>query len=79
MSVIQLNLSDELFARAEKIARENSLPVEQVITEALQKMIDSQDGANQLAERARRGRDVDFKAILRKAPDVEPDALDRME
>jgi hypothetical protein len=42
-------------------------------------MIESRDGMGKLAERAERGRNVNIKSILRKAPNVEPDADDRVD
>jgi hypothetical protein len=79
MSVIQLNLSDDLLTRAREIARERALPVEQVIADAPRRMIESKDEMKLLQQRATRGRAVDIKSILRKAPDRAPDPTDRIE
>ncbi len=77
MTVIQIQLPDNLLVRARQIAEEQKLPVEQVIADAVQRMVEARDGMNLLGQRASRGRNVDIKSILRKAPDVEPDPTDR--
>lgn len=79
MSVIELELPDAVLQRAKTVADEQHLPLDNVIANAITEMLSAREQMAYLRARAERGRSVDIKAILRKAPDVEPDPSDRID
>jgi hypothetical protein len=79
MSVVQVQLPDDVLARAREIAAERKLTVERVIADAVQRLVEAREGMDELNRRAQRGRDVNLKAILAKSPDVAPTESDGFE
>ncbi len=78
MSTVQLELSDAVLKGAKEAADEQSLPLDRFLTNAITDLIGARREMDYLRSRAERGRNVDVKAILRKAPDVEPEPHDRI-
>jgi hypothetical protein len=79
MSVIHVEIPEAVLERARKLAEQAHVPLDQIVSEALQDRVSSQEQVAWFNARAQRGRDVDIKAILRKSPDVEPEPNDRIE
>jgi hypothetical protein len=79
MSVIQIEIPEAILRDARRLADTKHVPLDRIIADAVTKMVAAQEGMAYLKARAERGRNVDIKAILAKAPDVEPDPSDRIE
>lgn len=72
MSVVQLDLPDSYLELARRVAERRRMPLDRVLLDAVKRALAAEEGLAYLHERAERGKDVDIKAILAKAPDVPP-------
>lgn len=73
MSAISVRLPNSLHEAARKVARQEDVSVNQLITLALAEKISALTAQEYFAARAARGDEARFRAALAKVPDVEPD------
>ncbi|MDT0631276.1 toxin-antitoxin system HicB family antitoxin [Rubrivirga sp. S365] len=78
MSTLSLNIPRSLQEQAEALAAREGVSVGELATLALAEKVASVATVDYLAERAKRGGREKLLAVLAKAPDVEPEAHDRL-
>ena len=78
MSSLSIRLPNSIHQHAKRLARDEGVSVNQLISCALAEKLSALDAERYLAERAERGKKVDIDAILAKVPDVEPEQCDRL-
>lgn len=78
MSALQLDIPESLIKRVKMLADRDGVSLDDFIALALTEKVATLDTANYLSERAKRGSRERMLEILAKAPDVEPDELDRL-
>ncbi len=79
MSTISLRLSDSLHREVRKLAREDSISINQFIATAVAEKMASLMTEDYLSARAARGSRTKFERVLKKAKDVEPAPTARAE
>lgn len=72
MSTLNVNIPESLRRRAQSLAQDDGVPLEQFIATALA------DADSYIRERAARGSREKFDRVLSKVPDIEPDEHDRL-
>lgn len=77
MSTMSLRLPDSLHATARDLARKEHASVNQFIATAVAEKVSALMTEDYLMARAKRGNRSEFRKILAKVPDVEPDEQDR--
>jgi len=78
MSELTVNLPDELRQQTEAMAARRRMTVDDFVTSALASHVSEWQSPEHMEERARRGSWAKFKAVLAKAPDVEPEPCDKL-
>jgi hypothetical protein len=78
MSTLSIRLPNSIHQHAKRLARDEGVSVNQLISSALAEKLSALDAERYLNERAERGRKVDIDAILAKIPFVEPEPQDRI-
>ncbi len=78
MSTLNVHLPDSLYHRAQSLAHDDGIPLDQFIATALAEKVAVLDAENYIRERAERGSREKFERVLAKAPDVEPAEYDRI-
>ena len=78
MSTLNVNLPESLHRRAQSLAQDDGVPLEQFIATALAEKVAVLDADSYIRERAARGSREKFERILSKVPDVEPEEKDRL-
>ena len=78
MSSLSVRLPNSIHQHAKRLARDEGVSVNQLISCALAEKLSALDAERYLAERAERGKNVDIDAILAKVPAVEPEIHDRL-
>ena len=78
MSSLSIRLPNSIHQHAKRLARDEGVSVNQLISCALAEKLSALDAERYLAERAERGNKVDIDAILAKVPNVEPEQYDRL-
>ena len=78
MSTLSIRLPNSIHQHAKRLARDEGISVNQLISSALAEKLSALDAERYLSERAERGRKIDIDAILARIPSVEPDAHDRI-
>jgi hypothetical protein len=78
MSTLSIRLPNSLHQHAKRLARDEGVSVNQLVSSALAEKLSALDAERYLNERAERGRKVDIDAILAKVPSVEPEPRDRI-
>ena len=76
MSTLNLNLPESLHRRAQSLAQDNGVPLDQFVATALAEKIAALDADEYIRERAARGTREKFERVLSKVPDVEPEEHD---
>jgi len=69
-----IEISDELYKRAAKIAADENIPVEDIVESAIENAVLETEGFNAKASRGNRSK---FLAVMAKVPAVEPAEEDR--
>ena len=72
MSTLSLRLPESLHKTVRKLAKQESISINQFITVALAEKVSALLTEVYLAERAKRGSKEKFDAVMAKIPDVEP-------
>jgi hypothetical protein len=78
MSTLSIRLPNSIHQHAKRLARDEGVSVNQLVSSALAEKLSALDAERYLSERAERGKKVDIDAILAKIPSVEPEPRDRM-
>ncbi len=78
MSALSLRLPKSLHEQLRELAQEEGISVNQFVTLAVAEKVASLSTIEYLEKRAKRGSRKKFLAILKKAPDVEPEEFDRL-
>lgn len=78
MSTLSIRLPKSIHQHAKRLARDEGVSVNQLVSSALAEKLSALDAERYLSERAERGKKVDIDAILAKVPDVEPEPRDRI-
>ena len=78
MSTLSLRLPNSLHKEARKLARQEGISINQLITTALAEKMSALMTLDYLELRAARGSREKFEAVLAKIPDLEPEDHDRL-
>jgi len=79
MTRIQLIIPDEVCEKAQKVAQDEHMSLDEFITLALIQKLSTSIPDPYLEERARRGNLQRFREILAQVPHVEPEEHDRLD
>jgi hypothetical protein len=78
MSTLNVNIPESLRRRAESLAQDDGVSLDQFIATALAEKVAVLDAESYLRERASRGNREKFERVLSKVPDIEPEEQDRL-
>jgi hypothetical protein len=78
MSTLNVNIPESLRRRAESLAQDDGVPLDQFIATALAEKVAVLDADSYIRERAARGSREKFERVLSKVPDIEPEEHDRL-
>ena len=78
MSTLNVNIPESLRRRAQSLAQDDGVPLEQFIATALAEKVAVLDAGSYIRERAARGSREKFERVLAKVPDIEPEEYDRL-
>ena len=78
MSVLSLRLPNSMHSHVREVATNEDISINQFIMLAIAEKLASLDTAEYLKTRAERGSREKLLEILSKAPDVEPEVVDRL-
>lgn len=78
MSTLNVNIPESLHRRAQSLAQDDGVPLDQFIATALAEKVAVLDADSYIRERAARGSREKFDRVLSKVPDVEPEDHDRL-
>jgi hypothetical protein len=78
MSTLSVNIPESLHRRAQSLAQDAGVPLDQFIATALAEKVAVLDADRYIQERAARGNREKFDRVLSKVPDVEPEEHDRL-
>ena len=78
MSTLNVNIPESLRRRAQSLAQDDGVPLDQFIATALAEKVAALDADSYIRERAARGSREKFDRVLAKVPDVEPEEHDRV-
>ena len=78
MSTLNVNIPESLHRRAQSLAEDDGVPLDQFIATALAEKVAILDADTYIRERAARGNREKFDRVLSKVPDVEPEEHDRL-
>ena len=78
MSTLNVHLPESLHRRAQSLAQDDGVPLDQFIATALAEKVAVLDADSYIRERAARGSREKFDQVLSKVPDVEPEEHDRL-
>ncbi|MGH7436606.1 MAG: toxin-antitoxin system HicB family antitoxin [Polyangiaceae bacterium] len=78
MSALNLRLPESLHRKLADVAERDGVSINQLISSAVAEKMAALMTEEYLAERARRGSQRKFAAVLAKIPDAEPEERDRL-
>lgn len=78
MSTLSIQLPDSIHHHAERLARDEGVSVNHLVSSALAEKLSALDADRYLSERAERGEQVDIDRILAKIPEADPRPHDRI-
>ncbi len=78
MSTLSIRLPNSIHQHAKRLARDEGVSVNQLVSSALAEKLSALDAERYLSERAARGKKVDLDAILAKIPAAEPEPQDQI-
>jgi len=79
MSALSLRLPKSLHEQLREVAQEEGISVNQFVMLAVAEKVAAISAIEYLEKRAKRGSREKFSDILSRVPDVEPEALDRLD
>lgn len=78
MSVMSLRIPKSLHNQVRELAKEEGVSINQFVALALAEKVATLQTVDYLEERAKRGSREKLLAVLDKAPDIEPEAYDKL-
>ena len=78
MSTMSLRLPDSLHEEAKRIAKDDHISINQLVTTALAEKLSAMMTEKYLQMRAQRASKKQFSDIMSRVPDVEPEEYDRL-
>ena len=78
MSTLNVKIPESLRRRAQSLAQDDGVALDQFIATALAEKVAALDADTYIHERAARGSREKFEVVLSKVPDVEPEEHDRI-
>jgi 23S rRNA G2445 N2-methylase RlmL len=75
---ITANIPDSLYQQVEALAKRENISVEQLLTIALSAQVSAWMTKDYIEEKAKQGNWEKFQQVLKKVPDVESEACDRL-
>ncbi len=78
MSQLNVHLPESLYRRAQSLAQDDGVPLDQFIATALAEKVAGLEPDRYIRQRAPRGSREKFDHVLAKVPDVEPEEHDRL-
>lgn len=75
---ITANIPDALYQQVEALAKRENISIEQLLTIALSAQVSAWMTKDYIEEKAKQGSWEKFQQVLKKVPDVEPEACDRL-
>lgn len=78
MSTLNVNIPESLRRRAESLAQDDGIPLDQFIATALAEKVAVLDADSYIRERAVRGSREKFERVLSKVPNADPGEHDRL-
>ncbi len=78
MSTLNVHIPESLHRRAQSLAQDDGIPLDQFIATALAEKVAVLDAGTYISERAARGSREKFDRVLSKVPDIEPEKHDRL-
>ena len=78
MSTLNVNIPESLHRRAQSLAQDDGVPLDQFSATALAEKVAVLDADSYIRARAARGSREKFDRVLSKVPDVEPEEHDRL-
>jgi len=78
MSIVHVHIPDSLQKSLYDLANRDGISIDQFISTAIAEKLSALMTENHLKERAKRGSQLKYKAILAKVPDVEPEEYDKL-
>jgi predicted transcriptional regulator len=78
MSTISLRLPNSLHQRVRKLAENESVSINQLITLAVAEKLSALTTEEYFEERAKRGSRVKFERAMKRVPKVQPEERDRL-
>ena len=78
MSIVQVQIPDSLHQSLSDLAGRDGISIDQFISTAIAEKLSALMTENYHKDRARRGNQTKYEAILAKVPDVEPEEYDRI-
>ena len=78
MGALSLRLPESLHRKLGEVAAREGVSINQLISSAVAEKMSALMTEEYLEERAKRASRRKFEAVLKKVPDVEPDASDRI-
>ncbi|MBD2128268.1 hypothetical protein NDI39_26925 [Microcoleus sp. ZQ-A2] len=75
---ITANIPDALYQQIEALAKRENISIEQLLTIALSAQVSAWMTKDYIAEKPKPGSWGKFQQVLKKVPDVEPEACERL-
>ena len=79
MSDLIVKIPDFLYKQVTELAERESISLDQLVAIALSAQVSAWMTQDYVVERAKRGNWDQFKQVLMKVPDVEPEEFDKLE
>lgn len=79
MSTLSVTLPESILNRVESLAREDGVSVDAFVASVLSQRVAVVEADSYVGRRAARGSAGQLRELLAKAPDVEPEACDRID
>jgi len=78
MSPLNINVPDSILQKARELAHRDGISLDQFVSSAIGEKVTALLTEDYLKQRASKGSLEEFRHILNKAPDVEPEEHDRL-
>ena len=78
MSTLNVNIPESLQRRAQTLAQDDGIPLDQFIATALAEKVAVLDADSYIRTRAARGSREKFDRVMEKVPDVPPEPYDEL-
>jgi hypothetical protein len=78
MSDLNVKIPDSLYKQVTELAERESISIDQLVAIALSSQVSAWMTQDYVVERAKQGNWEQFKQVLMKVPDVEPEEFDKL-